>query len=557
MSEPDTAPPTTADVLLALADDTRPGLLFEDQTYTWAEVVQHGARRAAVALDLREEGRPFHIGVLLDNEPDYLFWIVGAALAGAAIVGINPTRRGAELAHDIQHTDCQLVVTSEDHRAVLDDIDLGLAGSRVLSVGSPSYTALLERHAEVAAADVSPPIDPAAPLLLLFTSGSTGAPKAVVCSQARFAGIALQVPGRFGITDQDVCYSAMPMFHGNALMASWAVALGAGAPWAIRRRFSASGFLSDVRRFGATYCNYVGRSLAYILATAEQPDDADNPLRLAFGTEATDRDMAEFGRRFGCGFIESYGSSEGQIAMTKTADTPATALGVAQEGDVAVVDPETGAECPRARLGEHDELLNGEAIGELVRRDAGKQFEGYYNNPEATAERGRGGWYWSGDLAYRDEDGWFYFAGRGGDMLRVDSENFSAAPVERIISRFPAVVVAAVYPVPDPVTGDQVMATIELVPGTAFDPAAFDTFLAGQPDLGTKWAPSLIRIVDHMPLTGTNKVDKTPLRSQRWDPPGRVWWRPERGAPLQLMGADDRAGLEAAFDRHGRRHLLL
>jgi fatty-acyl-CoA synthase len=557
MTAPDAAPPTTADVLLGLAEDPRPGLLFEDQTCTWAEVVHRGAVRAAIALDLRRDDRPFHVGVLLDNEPDYLFWIVGAALAGAAVVGINPTRRGAELAHDIVHTDCQLVVTSEAYRHLLDGLDLDLPADRVLSMGSAAYAALLDRHAGAVASEVGPAVDPVSPLLLLFTSGSTGAPKAVVCSQARFAGIAQTVPARFGITDQDVCYSAMPMFHGNALMASWAVALGAGAPWAIRRRFSASAFLDDIRRFGATYCNYVGRSLAYVLATPEQPDDADNPLRLAFGTEATDRDMAEFGRRFGCGFIESYGSSEGQIAMTKTPDTPATALGKAQEGDVAVVDPDSGVQCPRARLGGHGELLNGEAIGELVRRDGTSRFEGYYNNPEATAERARGGWYWSGDLAYRDADGWFYFAGRGGDMLRVDSENFSAAPVERIIARFPAVVVAAVYPVPDPQTGDQVMATIELRPGTRFDPAGFDTFLADQPDLGTKWAPSLVRITEHMPLTGTNKVDKTPLRAQRWDGPGEVWWRPSRGEPLRLMDEGDRAELLAAFEQHGRRHLLL
>ena len=122
-------------------------------------------------------------------------------------------------------------------------------------------------------------------------------------------------------------------------------------------------------------------------------------------------------------------------------------------------------------------------------RQARSNFEGYYNNPEADAERTRNGWYWSGDLAYRDEEGIFYFAGRTGDWLRVDSENFAAAPVERILARFDGVSGVAVYPVPDTRTGDQVMAALELEPGATFDPEAFTAFLAAQADLGTKWAP--------------------------------------------------------------------
>ena len=338
-------------------------------------------------------------------------------------------------------------------------------------------------------------------------------------------------------------------------MASWAMCLGSGAPWALRRRFSASGFLPDIRRFGATYINYVGRALAYVLATAEQPDDADNSLVLAFGTEATERDMAEFGRRFGCAFFESYGSSEGPISILKSPDSPPNSLGREQEGDVAVIDPTTLEECPRAQFGPKGELIDHDAIGEIVRRDP-VTFEGYYNNPDATAERLRNGWYWSGDLGYRDGDGWFYFAGRGADRLRVDSENFAATPIERIIARFDGVLVNAVFPVPDSRTGDQVMVAIEMVPGRAFDAAAFDDFLDAQDDLGTKWAPRFVRIVEKMPLTGSNKLDKKPLRAQQWGSPGAVWWRPARGDRLRTMTDSDRATLAAEFDEHGLGHLL-
>src|SRR5205823_2953777 len=129
---------TVAAMLAARAEDAHPGLLFGDDTWSWAEVVRASAERAALASGLRGDG-PFHIGVLLDNGPEYLFWLGGAALAGAAIVGINPTRRGAELARDIAHTDCQLIVTDATGKATLDELDLGLADARILVVDDPGY----------------------------------------------------------------------------------------------------------------------------------------------------------------------------------------------------------------------------------------------------------------------------------------------------------------------------------------------------------------------------------------------------------------------------------
>jgi fatty-acyl-CoA synthase len=225
--------------------------------------------------------------------------------------------------------------------------------------------------------------------------------------------------------------------------------------------------------------------------------------------------------------------------------------------DVIVADPATGAECPPARFDAGGRMLNGhDAIGELVNRAGARLFEGYYRNDEAQAERVRDGWYWSGDLAYRDEEGWFYFAGRGADWLRVDSENFAAAPVERILARWAPVVMAAVYPVPDVRTGDQVMAAFELAEGTAFDPEAFVGFLDRQPDLGTKWAPRYVRVVPAMPLTANNKVDKRPLREEAWEGDDRVWWRPAGGDGYRPLGTDDRDEHRRQLAAHGRAHLL-
>jgi fatty-acyl-CoA synthase len=193
-------------------------------------------------------------------------------------------------------------------------------------------------------------------------------------------------------------------------------------------------------------------------------------------------------------------------------------------------------------------LTNAEqSIGELVSKSGGAGFEGYWRNVEAEEARLREGWYWTGDLAYRDEAGFFYFAGRDHDWLRVDGENFASAPVERILQRHSGVVLAAVYAVPDPVVGDQVMAALQwLEDAPPFDPGTFAEFLAAQNDLGTKWAPRFVRIATSLPVTATNKVLKRALRAERWHGDDPLWWRPEAGAPYRRVSADDVATLDAA-----------
>lgn len=550
------APATMAELLLARRGDHAPGLLHEDRTWTWDEVVGEAAVRAAAAAELRTAQEPLHIGVLLDNVPEYLFWLGGAALAQATAVGINPTRRGTELAADIAFTDVGIVVTDDAGAAVLAECGTDV---RVLSVESPEYAALLERH--TGAEPPTGPFDPEALYLLLFTSGTSGgASKAVRFSQGKLARSAPHVAKLHGIGRDDVCYCPMPLFHGNALMVVWHPTIVSGARLVLPRKFTASGFLADVRRHKATFFSYVGKAITYVLAQPETPEDGDNALVRAFGNEASAADIREFRRRFGCELVEGYGSSEGGVVLARTPETPDGALGVPTIGDVAVVDPQTREECPRARFGPDGRFLNAaEAIGELVNRAGAPGFEGYYNNAEAQAERLRDGWFWSNDLAYVDEDGWFWYAGRAADWLRVDGENFPAVPVERVLVRHPDVMLAAVFPVPDPRTGDEVMAALELRGGAALDPAALPEFFAGQGDMGTKWLPRYLRVVDVMPFTGSNKVLKKQLRSDAWARPGAdtVLWRPDpRSDAFRVMDAADREALAAQLRAHGRGHLL-
>ncbi|MAG31189.1 MAG: acyl-CoA synthetase [Deltaproteobacteria bacterium] len=535
------------DLLLERANDEAPALFFEDQQWTWRELVEACCERAEALLSWRRPG-PFHVGVLLENVPEYLFLNGAAVLAGATVVGINPTRRGAGLERDIRHTDCQVLVTEDRHAELLEGLDLEIPADRRFDIASVGWNEVLTPFKGAGVPDVEP--DPAATYMLIFTSGTTGEPKAALCSSARTAMAGRMLGQMRGIGRDDVGYLAMPLFHSNAHMAGVAPIMAAGGSWAMRRKFSASGFLPDVRRYGVTYFNYVGKPLTYILATPEAPDDADNTLRMAFGNEGAEHDLERFAERFGCEVIDSYGSTEGGIAITRTPDMPVGALGIAPPGTL-VLDPDSQQECPRAEFGEDGRLLNSEvAIGEIASTESARQFEGYWRNDEANEERTHDGIYWSGDLGYRDVDGFFYFAGRNMDWLRVDGENFAAGPVERILCRNPEVALAAVYAVPNADVGDDCMASLILRSRSEFDAASFEAFLAEQPDLGTKMAPRYVRVACELPSTETNKILKRVLREERWECDDPIWIRDVGGYRRLVDG--DRAAIRAAFEARGR-----
>ncbi|GAB3457516.1 long-chain-fatty-acid--CoA ligase [Actinophytocola sediminis] len=512
--------PTVTELLLARVEDVNPGLIYEDIRWTWAQHVQESANCAALLQALRRPG-PFHVGVLLDNVPEFSFLLGGAAFAGAVLVGLNTSRRGEALVSDIRRSDCQVVLTDSRYVELLQGLDIG---ARVLDIDSAAWHVSAFRH-------MHSPIDPVPVtaddlLMLIFTSGTAGEPKAVRCTHGKIAVPGNMLANRYELGAGDTAYVSVPMFHSNAIMAGWAPALAGGAAIALRRRFSATAFIDDVRKHRATYANYVGKPLSYILSTPPRPDDADNPLRVMFGNEGSPTDVAAFAERFACQVEDAYGSTEGGISLTRPPGMPPEAIGVLADG-LAVLDPETGAPCPPAVFDENGRLTNAaDAVGELVNtRDHG-QFAGYYKDQEAEADRLRDGMFWSGDLAYRDQHDYCYIVGRAGEWLRVDGENLGAAPIERILLRHPDVAEAAVYAVPDPSVGDQVMAALVLRGDPEFDPAAFAIFLAAQADLGPKQVPRFLRVTARLPRTATYKVLKRTLTAQRWRTPDHVWWRP-------------------------------
>ena len=526
---------TVQQLLRERAEDDSTGLIHGDRSWTWREHLAESAQVASALLGLADPARPMHVGSLLGNSPDMLRMMAGAALGGYVLCGINNTRRGDGLVADVRRSECQVLVTDAEHAPLLEGLDLG--DVRVLDTSTQEWADLLAGageltpHREVEAMDT---------FMMIFTSGTSGDPKAVQVAHLMVLFSGLNLVSRFEVTDADVCYISMPLFHSNAVVAGWAVAIGSGAAM-VPAKFSASRFLSDVRAHGVTYMNYVGKPLAYVLATPEQDDDADNTLRVAFGNEAGDRNIDEFARRFGCSVVDGFGSTELAIIITREDGTPPGSIGKGLDG-VAIYDSATVTECAVAVFDEHGALTNADqAVGELVNTQGAGYFQGYYNDDQANEDRMRHGMYWSGDLAYRDADGWIYLAGRTADWMRVDGENLAAAPIERILARLPALNQVAVYAVPDAEIGDQVMAAVVLKDDATLTTAELEEFLAAQPDLSPKAWPRFIRFATSLPSTATNKVLKRELAAQGVTPgDGLLWTREARGTSY------DGATVEAA-----------
>jgi fatty-acyl-CoA synthase len=558
--------PNAAALLRANAADPdigrRPAIRFGDRVWTHAEFLTESIRFANLFLERLPAGAPPHVAVLLDNTPDYLFAFGGTALIGGAVVGLNHTRRGEHLLRDAEHTHCGLVITEPRHEALLAPIAGALpailTSTRFADAVDPPPTLGNDLGAALdAVSAVDPSIEPDLDAIwaLIFTSGTSNAPKAVICSQRRLLVTGKRLSMIMDVTADDVGYVCMPLFHSNAIQVGWAPSIVAGASVGLGRRFSASGWLPDVRRYGATYFNYTGKPLAYLLAQPERPDDADNPLRVAFGNEGSPQVVARFSRRYGVEVIDAYGATEGGIAVNRDAEERAGALGQAPE-NIKVVDDD-GNEKAVARFDADGRLANAdECVGEIVNVAGVGPFEGYYNNTAATDQTTRFGWYWSGDLGYLDGDRYLYFAGRNADWIRVDGENFPAGPIEETLRDAPGVILAAVYGVPDDQAGDQVMAGLVLQDGATFDPAEFARWLDAQAAIGPKWRPRYLRVLREPPTTGTNKIVKRTLVHEKFRPDrvgdDALFVRDRRDLAYRPFGADDAAALLESFRRYQR-----
>jgi acyl-CoA synthetase (AMP-forming)/AMP-acid ligase II len=539
---------------------TRPyalALAFEDERYSWADVDAISSRYAEL-FERRGIDAGDVVAVVMDNRPDYLFIELALNKLRAVAALVNTNLSGRPLAHAISVVHPELVVVGSEHlerlEAVIDELGLADVERRVLVKldRDAAATARPTLDAELAAAS-APLAGPNRrrhaldPMSYLFTSGTTGLPKAAIITNQRFLMVASafsRIAHEAG--PDDVIYSALPLYHGTAQWAGWAASLHSGAAFAFRRRFSASRFWDDVRGFGATRFVYIGELCRYLAHQPVVAGEAEHGVQIAVGNGLRPDVWEGFQTRFRIPLIrEFYGATEGNAPLMNL-DGKAGMVGVLRPGQAIVrCDPTTG-ELVRNARGRAERVKEGEAGLLIGRISPIAKFDGYLDDKSTQKKILRNvfgnndAWFDSGDLLTLHEDGWVSFADRVGDTFRYKGENVSTTEVAHVLNAAQGVLESNVYGVEVPgVEGRVGMAALRTTDG--FDLERFAIHV--EKELPSYARPQFVRLENEIATTATFKHTKVDYKSEGWDP-GKVQ------APIYVLERGSYVRLDP--DRRGR-----
>lgn len=487
----------------ALERGNRPFLHFEDRTLTFAEYV--ALCRASGGAWAEAGVRQGDFGaVLLPNSPEFLATFHGLVSTGGVMVPMNTRYVPDEAAYVLEHSGAKVLLTDREHyERMIAPIRSRLTKlERVLLLdgeGDEDFRALLE--ADLPAP--RPKIDPEDVAVVLYTSGTTGNPKGSLTPQAHFVINGTALNRAIDLDADGVHMTVLPLFHQNAETTTTG-ALIAGCRLVIAPRFSRRGFWDDVERFGVTHAGYLG-SIIPLLDKLEDPRERDSTLRVMWGAGLSPEAQVRLEERWGVIFIEMFGMTETGMDTVNPihGERRLGSCGLPVEGkNVRIVD-------------ENDNEVPPETPGEIVVQVMPAVTRGYLNDPEATARALRGGWMHTGDMAKRDADGYFYFLDRYKDIIRRSGENMSSAGIEAVVRDHPAVLDAAVVPVPDEIRGEEVKAIVVLREGLSpEDMPPEDLRSWCRERLADYKVPRYVEYRETVERTATGKVRKQQMRGE-------------------------------------------
>jgi crotonobetaine/carnitine-CoA ligase len=498
----------------------KPLLLFDNSSFTYAEFEREVSRVANGLLRLGVE-RGDRIALLLPNCPEFLFAVFAAAEIGAVFVPINTAFKAEEAGYVLNHSESSFLVTAGSFLSLVASIKekcprlrrvITLRGEK--GAGCISWDEFLFRASDSAPKAAARPAEIAS---ITYTSGTTDRPKGVMLTQYAYLFAPQKRAEALGWNESDRVIVMMPLFHVNALCHMAIAMISVGGSILLRQRFSASHFWDEVREHGVTTSSLMRTIPQILLNLPERADDGENPLRLVVALLPPEQHL-RFEERFGLTVVPSYSLTEDILSVLGPLDKSRRKLGscglpIAPTVHRLRILRDDGEECKPGQLGE-------------IIKQSPTVMKGYYKNPAATSEAIKGGWLYTGDLGYLDEDGFLYFVDRKKDMVRRGDENISSEEVERALNSHPLIAESAVIGVPDPIRQEEVKAFIVLKPPAtpeALPPEEIWKFCKER--LAAFKIPRYLEYRDSLPKTPSSKIQKSLLREEAKTPVEMVFDR--------------------------------
>lgn len=499
---------------------------FENKEYTYAEVLAT-SRRVATGLAGLGVKKGSHVAVLMENCPEFIFTWFGLSLLGAVEAPFNPFHKGSVLEYLINYSDAEILVISssfiDEIRSVEDRIErvkhVIIEGpfkeNPFKKIEAVPFTSLLQNDAQPPVVDVKYNDI----LALMFTSGTTGPSKGVLITHNQAFFVASQYVNVTGIKKGDTGYCYIPLFHEAPQFGLVLGPLLYGGNFLLTRNFSATEFWKDIKKYNCTLSGMFEVVVKILLMAPEQPEDADNPMRIFSTAHVTPESQDAFEKRFDVKLVNCYGLTEGDCTITANhRDIRSGSMGKPHGYfDVRLFDSKD-KEVPRG------------SVGEIALRPRQPHiiFEGYYKMPEKTLEAFRHLWWHTGDLAWQDNDGYYFFVGREKDMIRRGDENISALEVEKVVESHPAVKECAAVASYSEVWGEEVKLAVVFDESKQVEPAELIAYCDER--LAYFMVPRYIEIVDAIPRTGASK---RPVKEQLKEITARTWDRVKAGVKIK------------------------
>ena len=520
----------------------RPMLMYEDERYTYSDALKL-TRSYAGALRTAGVVHGAHVALLMNNHPNMLWTMFALAWLGGVAVPINTAAKGDLLQYFLNHSKSDtLIVDAAMLPVVVSALELTPNVRRVIVNQAETDIDLLNSSADgrewlslsKLVESVSTPLPEEEAVftdtqIVMYTSGTTGPSKGVICTQAMEQTGGIFMAKQMSYVPEDVLYTCLPLFHANAIRVTVTAALWSGAAVALSRRFSATNFWTEVRKFGATQFNSLGAMANILIQGPPTERDHDHRVRICNIVPALPTSQLQaFEERFGLRVTSLYGSTEMCCPVYATIDTPAerwpTCGRIIPPFEMKVVDDD-------------DFELPSGSVGEWVIRCAEPwhYFPGYLDMPAETLAAWRNGWFHSGDRGYIDKEGYCYVVDRKKETVRRRGENISSYEVEMLICTHPSVLETAVVPVPAELGEDDVLAFVVLRDESSLSETELIHFC--EEKMAAFMVPRFVRFIDRLPKTPSEKVEKYLLKKQAELERSSLWDREQVMGRLRNQSA--------------------